>query len=62
MEALLIDSGKPQFQAARCRPPPVWKGIWRDRKGKSWYVEACREHAPKVKVSRRDEESTSSST
>ena len=26
MEALLIDSGKPQLQAARCRPPPMWEG------------------------------------
>jgi hypothetical protein len=29
------------------RQPPTWKGVWRDAKGKSWYVEACREHAPK---------------
>src|ERR1019366_261750 len=37
-----------QLQATHCRQPPAWKGIWKDAKGKSWYVEACREHAPKV--------------
>jgi hypothetical protein len=36
----------PQLQATHCYEPPAWKGIWRDRKGKRWYVEACREHAP----------------
>jgi hypothetical protein len=37
-----------QLQATHCRQPPAWKGVWRDRTGKSWYAEACREHAPKV--------------
>ena len=37
-----------QLQASHCRQPPLWKGIWRDRTGKSWYVQACRKHAPKV--------------
>ena len=37
-----------QLQSTHCYEPPAWKGIWKDRKGKSWYVEACREHAPKV--------------
>jgi hypothetical protein len=41
----MIYSG--QLQADHCSQPPAWKGIWRDRKGKSWYVEACAEHAPK---------------
>jgi hypothetical protein len=36
-----------QLQASHCRGEPAWKGIWKDRKGKSWYVEACGEHAPK---------------
>jgi hypothetical protein len=36
------------LQATHCRQEPAWKGLWRDRTGKSWYVEACREHAPKV--------------
>jgi hypothetical protein len=37
-----------QLQATHCSGVPEWKGVWRDRLGKSWYVEACREHAPKV--------------
>ncbi len=37
-----------QLQATHCRQAPEWKGIWTDRKGNSWYVEACRVHAPKV--------------
>ncbi len=37
-----------QLQATRCYEPPAWKGVWRGRTGKSWYVEACPEHAPKV--------------
>ncbi len=37
-----------QLQADHCREVPAWKGIWTDRKGKSWYLEACREHAPKI--------------
>jgi hypothetical protein len=37
-----------QLQADHCHQEPAWQGIWTDRKGKSWYVEACREHAPKV--------------
>jgi hypothetical protein len=36
----------PQIQAMHCPDPPAWKGIWKDRKGRSWYVEACAEHAP----------------
>jgi hypothetical protein len=36
-----------QLQATHCRQPPAWKGQWRDAKG-TWYVEACRTHAPKV--------------
>jgi hypothetical protein len=37
-----------QHQATHCRREPAWKGIWTDRKGKGWYVEACRQHAPKT--------------
>ena len=37
-----------QLQATHCRQEPAWKGVWRDRAGRSWYVEACREHAPRV--------------
>ena len=37
-----------QLQATHCGREPAWKGIWTDRKGKGWYVEACRQHAPKV--------------
>jgi hypothetical protein len=37
-----------QLQATHCYEPTVWKGIWKDRLGKSHYVEACREHAPKA--------------
>jgi hypothetical protein len=37
-----------QLQATHCPDPPAWKGIWTDVKGRSWYVEACRGHAPKV--------------
>jgi hypothetical protein len=37
-----------QLQATHCYEPPAWKGIWCDRTGRSWYVEACREHALKV--------------
>jgi hypothetical protein len=37
-----------QLQSDHCRGEPAWKGQWRDAKGRSWYVEACREHAPKV--------------
>jgi hypothetical protein len=36
-----------QLQATHCQQPPAWKGVWRDAKGRSHYVEACREHAPK---------------
>jgi hypothetical protein len=36
----------PQIQAMHCPEPPAWKGIWKDRKGKSWHVEACARHAP----------------
>lgn len=37
-----------QLRADHCRRPPAWKGQWRDSKDRSWYVEACREHAPKL--------------
>jgi hypothetical protein len=37
-----------QLQADHCYEPPAWKGIWVDVKGRSWYVEACAKHAPKV--------------
>ncbi len=37
-----------QIQATHCRQPPAWKGQWRDANGRTWYVEACRDHAPKV--------------
>jgi hypothetical protein len=36
-----------KLQATHCRQPAAWKGVWRDATGRSWYVEACREHAPK---------------
>ena len=38
-----------QLQATHSYQSPAWKGVWRDRKGRSWYVEACAcaEHAPK---------------
>lgn len=39
-----------QMQATHCYEKPVWKGIWVDAKGKSWYVEACDEHAPRGKA------------
>ena len=29
-----------QLQATHCRQEPAWKGIWTDRKGNGWYVEA----------------------
>jgi hypothetical protein len=38
-----------QLQATHCYEPLAWKGIWRDPKGKSWYVEACGEHAPNAR-------------
>jgi hypothetical protein len=38
-----------QLQATHCYEPPAWKGSWKDRKGRSWYVEACGEHAPTVR-------------
>jgi hypothetical protein len=37
-----------QLQADHCRQPLAWKGQWQDVKGHWWYVEACRQHAPKV--------------
>ena len=40
-----------QLQATHCYEKPAWKGVWRDVKGMSHYVEACREHAPKVRAS-----------
>ena len=38
-----------QLQATHCYEKPAWKGVWRDAKGRSHYVEACRGHAPKVR-------------
>jgi hypothetical protein len=37
-----------QLQAAHCSGAPAWMGRWRDVKVCTWYVEACREHAPKA--------------
>jgi hypothetical protein len=37
-----------QLQATHCRLEPAWRGQWRDAKGGWWYVEACRDHTPKV--------------
>ncbi len=37
-----------QLEADHCRQEPAWKGQWRDAKGHTWYVEACRKHAPKL--------------
>jgi hypothetical protein len=37
-----------QLQATHCRQPPAWKGAWKDAKDKSRYLEACRDHAPKL--------------
>jgi hypothetical protein len=34
-----------QLQAEHCRGLPARQGVRRDRLGRSWYVEACREHA-----------------
>jgi hypothetical protein len=34
-----------QLQATHCSGALAWKGAWRDRTGKSWYIEACRELA-----------------
>ena len=31
-----------QLQATHCRGEPARKGVWKDRSGRSWYVEACR--------------------
>jgi hypothetical protein len=31
---------------ARCDGPVVWKGPWRDTKGRVWTVESCAEHRP----------------
>ena len=39
----------PQLQASHYRQPPAWKGIWKDRTGRSWYLQACAEHAPRLK-------------
>lgn len=38
-----------QIQATHCDEPVVWKGPWRDRKGKQHVVEACERHGPKVR-------------
>jgi hypothetical protein len=37
-----------QLQADHCPQRVEWKGVWRDPKGKSHYVETCGEHAPKA--------------
>jgi hypothetical protein len=37
-----------KLQATHCRQDVRWKGIWKDAKGRSWYVETCGEHAPKL--------------
>jgi hypothetical protein len=34
----------PQIQAMHCLKAPAWKGVWTDRKGGSWYLEACNDH------------------
>jgi hypothetical protein len=39
-----VDNG----QSDHCRQLVKCEGAWRDVKGRSWYVEACREHAPKA--------------
>ena len=36
-----------KLQHTHCRQPPAWKGVWKDADGRSHYVQACREHAPK---------------
>jgi hypothetical protein len=36
------------LQATHCYEPPVWKGSWKDVKGRTWYVEACQKQEPKV--------------
>jgi hypothetical protein len=38
-----------QLQATHCYEPPAWKGIRKDRMGRSHYVEAYAKHALKVK-------------
>ena len=37
-----------QLQATHCCGEPAWKGVWKDRSGRSWYIEACGDHAPKL--------------
>jgi hypothetical protein len=37
-----------KLQADHCRKPVGWKGIWKDPKGRSHYVQTCGEHAPNV--------------
>ena len=34
-----------QLQTTHLSGAPAWKGVWRDRTGKTWYVEACGQHA-----------------
>lgn len=41
-----------KLQADHCRQEPRWKGVWRDATGRSWYVETCGEHAPRLKAPR----------
>jgi hypothetical protein len=36
-----------KLQATHCPGAPAWKGPWKDATGRSWYVQACGEHAPK---------------
>ena len=43
-----------QLQATHCRQEPAWKGQWRDPRGRNWYVEACRQHAPKLTIPASD--------
>lgn len=37
-----------QLPATHRNERPAWKGVGGDRTGRSWYVEARGEHAPKV--------------
>jgi hypothetical protein len=35
-----------KLHATHCRQEPSRKGPWKDATGRSWYVQACKEHAP----------------